>query len=90
LYKGCDGQDSADYVYSTPGFDPCHYFDFEGKTEIKYKLKCKPVDNNGFVLLDGHAEGIGYKYVDLVMEPVALRPFVYISNGDNLRIIAGQ
>ena len=90
MYKSCQGEDSEDYVFSTPGYDPCHYFDFEGKTEIKYKLNCKPVDWSGFVVPDGHQEGIGYEYVDLVSEPVRNYPFNYITNDANLKIVDGQ
>ena len=80
LHKGCPKPDSPDYVFSTPGFDPCHFFDFEsGQTEIKYLLNCKAVDKQGFVLADGHKEGLGFEYLDLVEQPTA-NPFPYIKN----------
>ena len=89
MYKGCPGEDSEDYVFSTPGFDPCHFFDFEnGKTDIKYLLNCKAVDKQGFVLPDGHKEGLGYEYVNLVEQPVG-RPFAYMSNDKGLRLTKG-
>jgi len=36
---------------------------------MKYLLNCRPVNNTGIVLTQGHKEGLGYEYVDMVDEP---------------------
>jgi hypothetical protein len=55
LYKGCkDKADSDYYVYSIQGFDPCFYFDFSKSYTMKYLLQCRPVNEKGVVLPEGH------------------------------------
>lgn len=43
LYKGCTGEDSDYYVYSIPGFAPCHFYDMTKKYNFKFLLQCKPL-----------------------------------------------
>ena len=87
LAAGCSGEDSIDYVFSTKGFDPCHFFTPDQKMTIKYSIMCKPVDNRGLVI-DGHPEGLGYPYVDLVSNPRPLTEFKYIENNEtNLKLL---
>lgn len=89
MSKGCSGENSPDYVFSTPGFDPCHSFDLEnGQTEIKYFLNCKAIDKDGYVIPDGHSEGLGYEYADLVEQPTG-EPFPYIENQRGVKIMEG-
>ena len=38
---------------------------------MKYKLQCRPVDEAGVVLPEGHKEGVGYKYSDIVKKPLS-------------------
>lgn len=37
---------------------------------------------------DGHIEGLGYEYVDLVKDPTS-EPFPYIKNENGLKILEG-
>lgn len=70
LHKGCkDKEDSDYYVYSIQGFDPCFFFDFTKSYKMKYNLQCRPVDEKGVVLPNGHPEGLGYKYSDITIYP---------------------
>ena len=68
LYKGCNGTDSEAYVYSIKGFDPCFKYDFTSKTVMSYKLQCRPINSKGIVREDGHKEGIGYKYENIIRQ----------------------
>ena len=52
-------------MYSIQGYDPCNYFDFNGKTTIKYKLVCKAINRAKEVIEGGHPEGIQYLYRDV-------------------------
>lgn len=70
LYKGCkDKADSDYYVYSIPGFDPCYFYDFSQTYTFKYLLQCRPMQMNDLVSPDGHPEGLGYGYVDVIQGP---------------------
>lgn len=67
LAAGCSDkhEDSDYYVYSIQGYDPCNYFDFNGKTTLKYKLVCKAINKAKVVVEGGHPEGVQYIYRDV-------------------------
>ncbi len=58
FYQGCKKEDSAYYMYSIPGFDPCFYLDFSKQIDIKYRVMCKISDPTG--TLDLTKENVGY------------------------------
>lgn len=67
LYKGCsEREDSEYYVYSIHGFDPCFYFDFSKTYTMKFLLQCRAIDEKGIVLENGHSEGVGFEYADVI------------------------
>lgn len=42
FYKPCpEKEDSFFYMYSIPGFDPCHPVDFKKKLDIEVEVNCK-------------------------------------------------
>ena len=91
MYEGCSKPDSDYYVYSIQGFDPCFFYDFTQEYEFKYKLNCKPINDEGVVKPQGHVENLGYNYADVVEYP-RLQPsdFTYaaINNQTNLKVVA--
>ena len=94
LYKGCkDRPDSDYYVYSISGFDPCTKFDFDKKTTVKFMLNCRPIDTKSVVLENGHPEGLGYTYVDVLnqkeldSEKVDFN-YAAVNNKTNLKVMA--
>jgi hypothetical protein len=52
------------YLYSLKGFQPCYYFNFSEKYDVKFKLKCQIMDETGFIIPD--KENVGYKYSDVI------------------------
>ena len=69
MYKGCTGGNSEAYVYSIKGFDPCFFYDFTSKTTMKYLLQCRAINSKGIVKEDGHTEGFGYTYDNIIDKP---------------------
>lgn len=98
LYKGCkDKPDSDYYVYSIQGFDPCFFYDFTKQYTLKYMLQCRPVNEKGVVEPNGHPEGVGYKYSDVVtpatsglQEGEMLYKYAAFNNETKLRLLKGQ
>lgn len=95
LYKGCQGKypDSDFYLYSIKGFDPCNFFDFEKSTNIKFRLDCRPVDENSVVLKNGHKEGIGYDYKDVTgttSEPIRTINYISENSLTKMRVVDTQ
>jgi hypothetical protein len=42
LYESCsDRPDTFEYMYSIPGFDPCHPLDFTQKFNLQFYANCK-------------------------------------------------
>ena len=74
MAAGCSDQyeDSDDYVYSIQGYDPCHFFDFDEKTTIKYRLTCRAMNAENRALETGYPERVGFEYIDLVDAPSTL------------------
>jgi hypothetical protein len=66
LAAGCNYEDSDQYVYSIPGYDPCNFYDFSKKYTIKFRLICKPSNAQNYVLTDVHPEGPGYAYKNVL------------------------
>lgn len=69
LYKGCNGTDSEAYVYSIKGFDPCFKYDFTSNTTMSYLLQCRAINSKGIVKENGHKEGLGYNYENIIRQP---------------------
>ena len=90
LYKGCKDEypDSDYYLYSIQGFDPCHHFDFTKKQEIKFKLNCLPLTEDGVVKEAGHVEKLGFDYVDIIKQEKPKVKFEYaaFNNKTNLKV----
>ena len=67
LYKTCnDRPDSFYYMYSIPGFDPCHPISFDEKFTLKYEANCgfkKPGEASAF---DREERNYGYDYKHIV------------------------
>ena len=70
FYQRCSKEDTAEYMYSIPGFDPCYPIDFSKPFELKYKIQCQPP-------IPALAT-IGFPYRDVVTPPT-YTPFEYIA-----------
>lgn len=70
MAAGCseNHEDSDYYVYSIQGYDPCNFFDFNGKSTLKYRLTCKAINKAKEVVEWGHPEGVQYAYRDVFNE----------------------
>ena len=50
LHKGCpERPDTPYYLYSVPGYDPCHFFNFSRSYKMKYLIECRSIDEMGQV-----------------------------------------
>lgn len=92
LYKGCKGQypDSDEYVYSTPGFDPCFKYDFTKSYSFKYKLDCRDITSKGIVKEEGHQEGVQYSYSEVISidEPQNFNyNYLYTNDQTNMKLM---
>lgn len=63
FYEKCNLEDTEEYMYSIPGFDPCHPVDFSQKLNVKFFMVC---GNSPFVGLDVTKESVGYPYKDVI------------------------
>jgi len=78
FYQGCrEKPDTPYYLYSVPGYDPCHFFDFSKSYEIKYKLECRTISDTGLVNIQ-ESEMTGYEYRDVTRQ-AAYNPFQYVA-----------
>lgn len=74
FYESCSHlPDTPAYMYSIPGFDPCHPLDFSQKQQIKFILNCATSQVQG---LDSTKENVGYPYRD-VLVPAPTQTFTY-------------
>lgn len=64
-------------MYSIQGFDPCHFFDFNQKTDIKFLMKCLPLTKKGIVKENGHTEKLGLEYADVIKQTEPTEKFTY-------------
>ena len=62
FYKSCSKEDSPEYMYSIPGYDPCYPIDFSQPFELKYKIQCIPTTSTADYV-------IGFPYRDVVTTP---------------------
>ena len=77
FYEGCAGlPDSNYYMYSIPGFDPCHKSDFTQINTINFRIVCKLNDGTGTLILE--KENIGYDYRNVLTQPV-YQQFQYVA-----------
>lgn len=93
LYKGCNGTDSEAYVYSIKGFDPCFKYDFTSNTTMKYLLQCRAINSQGFVKEDGHKEGIGYNYENVISSPKfeeSQFKYAAVNNKTQMKVMTGE
>jgi len=93
LYKGCkDRPDSDYYVYSIQGFDPCQTYDFSKNYTVKFLLNCRPIDTKSVVLENGHPEGLGYQYVDVLnqkeLDQGVKFDYAAVNDETNLKVMA--
>lgn len=93
LYKGCNGTDSEAYVYSIKGFDPCFKYDFTTKTTMNYLLQCRGINSKGIVKPEGHKEGVGYNYENVVKAPVfeeSQFKYAAVNNNTAMKVMPGE
>ena len=57
-------EDTLNYVFSIPGFDPCFYFDFEKTYTLEFMLNCRVLNHRGLVEMSD--TGVGYEYEDVL------------------------
>ena len=93
LYKGCNGTDSEAYVYSIKGFDPCFKYDFTTSTTMNYLLQCRAINTKGVVKPDGHKEGVGYSYENVVRTPTfeeSQFKYAAVNNKTDMKVMPGE
>jgi hypothetical protein len=78
FYEKCNKNDTPEYMYSIPGFDPCHPLDFSKEQEIKFLVNCRYFDDTNSV--DVRTENVGYEYRDVIEAPVNPGNFEYIAH----------
>lgn len=80
FYQRCQKEDTPEYMYSIPGFDPCYPLDFSQKQTIKFMLNCRNFDDTKTVA-DPSSENLGYEYRDVVVKaaPPPKESFKYVA-----------
>lgn len=87
FYKGCNGTDSAYYMYSLQGYAPCEYFDFSAELTVEVYLNCQlaifpePDTNTTNVTAT-----VGFEYRDVISAPVAANTLAATSFTDELTL----
>ncbi|TNV79791.1 hypothetical protein FGO68_gene10759 [Halteria grandinella] len=76
FYQRCNREDTPDYMYSIPGFDPCYPLDFKEKQSIKFMINCRNFDDTNTVP-EPNGENLGYDYRDVVVKAVHPPPESY-------------
>jgi hypothetical protein len=86
FYKRCEKEDTPEYMYSIPGFDPCYPLDFSQKQTIKFMINCRNFDDTQ-TIPDPQSENLGYEYRDVVVKavPPPSESFNYIAHNPNNR-----
>ncbi len=78
FYKRCEKEDSPEYMYSIPGFDPCYPLDFSKKQIISFVVNCRYFDDTNTVNV--RSENLGYEYRDVMEAPENPGNFSYIAS----------
>lgn len=78
FYQRCDKEDTPEYMYSIPGFDPCYPLDFTKKQEIKFLINCRYFDETNSV--DVKTENVGYDYRDVIEPAENPKNFSYVAS----------
>lgn len=83
FYQRCSKEDTPEYMYSIPGFDPCYPLDFKEKQTIRFMINCRNFDDTATVP-DPNGENLGYDYRDVVVKAVPPPPesFTYLAVND--------
>jgi hypothetical protein len=66
FYKRCQKEDTPDYMYSIPGFDPCYPLDFSQIQDIKFLIECRNFLPTPNANLNPDTENLGYPYLDIL------------------------
>jgi hypothetical protein len=78
FYKRCEKEDTPEYMYSIPGFDPCYPLDFSKKQVISFVVSCRYFDDTNTVNV--RSENVGYAYRDVMEAPENPGNFSYIAS----------
>lgn len=79
FYKSCDHiPDSEYYLYSLKGYQPCYFLDFTKSYEVKFRLVCQVLNEQGFS--DISTQNLGYTYRDVIEKENSVQSdFQYIA-----------
>lgn len=86
FYQRCNKEDTPEYMYSIPGFDPCYPLDFSQKQTIKFMINCRNFDDTATVA-DPNGENLGYDYRDVIAKatPPASDSYTYLAVNERNR-----
>lgn len=69
FYQRCQKEDTPEYMYSIPGFDPCYPLDFSQVQTIEFLINCRTFDSTNTA--NPTSENVGYEYRDVITPAVA-------------------
>lgn len=85
FYQGCDYPDSAYYMYSIHGYDPCYFLDFTKSYDVRFILNCQNIALTG--IEDDSGEKVGYEYRDVVStDPFPTLTYSYVNAENGVKV----